>query len=99
MKVLHEGADRKGSFAMLARGTKISEMNQQQFCIACENEIAARQVESEKQMIEELMTKHCGRPLRVTYTMGDAQAAAEQSSVEELAEQISGQFGLEITIE
>lgn len=99
MKVLHEGADRKGSFAMLARGTKLSEMNQQQFCIACENEIAARQVESEKQMIEELMTKHCGRPLRVTYTMGDGQAAAEQSSVEELAEQISGQFGLEITIE
>lgn len=99
-QILADGEKRKGSFSMLRRGAKISELGEEFFCIACENEIALRQAESEKQLIEELMEIHCGKPLRVKYHKEEKGKASQPAqSMEDLAEHVSGQLGIEVSIE
>ena len=98
--IFEDGESLKGSFNLLRVGTKLKEVNDDQFLVEASNEMILAYVNENASDLENLMEKHIGKRLRLECGMAAADGCHEnEKTAEDIASEIGNKFGIHIEIQ
>lgn len=98
--VLNDGGRLRGSFNLLRRGTALKEVNEATFVVEVEGDHLARYVTDNAKDLEDLMNARTGRELRLNcISTSSEESKSGGKTAEDLADEISHKFNIQIEVE
>ena len=97
--VFEAGEAQKGSFNLM-RGTALSEISDNHFCVQAENPVTLRFLKENALLLEELMEKQMGKRLVMEcFLEGNSEVRNEDDPMEATADKLKERFGITVEFE
>lgn len=97
--VFEEGEAAKGSFYIIGRSARLTEINETSFTVTADTEYVRAHAERNRELLENLMEKHTGGRKIMKLVMSDEDHAAGERTVEDIAHDAEELLGINVEIQ
>ncbi|MGF6376449.1 DNA polymerase-3 subunit gamma/tau [Clostridiales Family XIII bacterium PM5-7] len=99
-RIFEEGEDAKGSFNLIRTSTTLAAINDEEFKVIAQNDFTKGYVEKNQQHICEIMERIVGKRMKlICKTADQSDEDGTEGAAEELADEISKKFGIDVKVE